>query len=230
MNDNSKVMLTKNTAIWCGISGIIASLILFVGDMLFYYDGANTNLIANMANVSSNRVIISGLCALLSAWFYTLASGQLYYAFQPAKKIIQLTVFFSFMAIMIAFGIVHAAYIAIATSAKNAALQGLPPQSFTELALAANNALRLMTYIPFTIFTLLFIYAVWKKSTHYPQWILLFCPIIPFLLNDFIISNLDGKIHTIIAGGYLNLILLLFFTASTIALLTKDTPKITKKR
>ena len=218
--------MTLRTAFWCGLSGILGSVILFIGDMLLYYNGSNTSLVANMAKVSNERIVISGLCALLSAWLYTFASGQLYYAFQPAKKMMQLTAVFSFMAIMIAYGVVHAAYIAIATSAKNAAQQGLALESFTDLAFAANNALRLMAYIPFAIFTLVFIYAVWNKSTHYPRWMLLFCPIIPFLLNDFIISDLDGKIYTIIAGGYLNLILLLFFSASTIALLTND---ITKK-
>ncbi len=220
MKTNTAAMLSKQTAIYCGLAGIIASVLLFIGDMLFYLNGDQTNLIVNMANVSADRIINSGICALLSAWLYTIASGQIYYAFQPATRRMQLTIFFSFLAIMIAFGVVHAAYIAIATSAKNAAAVGMPAGALTELAIAANNTLRTVSYLPFAIFTAAFIYAVWQKHSHYPRWMLLFCPIIPFLLNDFIVSFLDGQIYTIIAGGYLNLILLLFFTTSTIALIT----------
>jgi len=38
------------------------------------------------------------------------------------------------------------------------------------------------------------------------------------LLNGVITNNLTGKLKTIIGGGYLNLLLLVFFSASTIAL------------
>ncbi len=72
------------------------------------------------------------------------------------------------------------------------------------------------------IFTVLFILAVWQRHTRYPRWMLLFSPVIPFTLNGFVISLLDGKWKTIIGGGYLNLILLLFFTASTVALWTAE--------
>ena len=218
MQHHADDLISSTTALWLGFSGILGSLVLFSGDMLFYYHGTQTDLVANMSVVSSTRIIISGLSALIAAWLYTLASGQLYFAFQPAKKWIRLTVFLSFLAVMIAFGVVHGAYIAIATSAKNATALGVAPDSLTELAISANNALRLLAYIPFGIFSLVFIIAVWKKNTYYPRWIILFSPIIPFLLTDIIVGQLAGEIKTIIGGGYLNLILLLFFSASTFAL------------
>jgi hypothetical protein len=218
MQHHADDLISPVTALWLGFSGILGSLVLFSGDMLFYYHGAQTDLVANMSVVSSTRIIVSGLSALIAAWLYTLASGQLYFAFQPAKKWIRLTVFLSFLAVMIAFGVVHGAYIAIATSAKNATALGVAPEDLTELAISANNALRLLAYIPFGIFSLVFIIAVWKKNTYYPRWIILFSPITPFLLTDIVVGRLDGEIRTIIGGGYLNLILLLFFSASTFAL------------
>jgi hypothetical protein len=218
MNMHSTHCIARKTALLLGISGILGSLTLLAGDMLFYYNGSQTDLIANMAAVSSQRIILSGLAALFATWLYVLGSGQIYYAFQPARRWLRLSVFLSFAAIMIAYGIVHGAYIAIATSAQNAAGLGLDPRALTELAIAANQALRQVTYLPFGIFTLLFIPAVWMKKTFYPRWIILFSPIILFLLNGVITNNLTGKLKTIIGGGYLNLLLLVFFSASTIAL------------
>ena len=48
-------------------------------------------------------------------------------------------------------------------------------------------------------------------------------PLIPFLLEDVICKNLSGSISIIICGGYLNHILIIFFTTSSIALLNKNT-------
>jgi len=211
MNYHSSNLISQKVAIWLGISGILGSMVLFAGDMLFYYNGAQTDFISNMSVASSERIIISGICSLIAAWLYTLALGQIYFAFQPANKWTRLTVFLSFLAVLISFGVVHAAYIAIATSAKNAAELGIPPSSFTGLAISANNALRYVAYIPFGIFSVLFATTVWAKSTYYPRWFILFSPIIPFLFTDTIIGNLEGEMKVIIAGGYLNLILLLFF-------------------
>ena len=218
MNTHSDRLLTRKIALWLGIAGILGSLTLFAGDMLFYYNGDQTDLLANMASSSPERIIASGICALIAAWLYTLSSGQIYYAFQPARKWIRLTVFLAFAMIMIAYGVIHGAYVAIAVSAKNAVAAGMAPDSLAALASATNNALRNLVYLPFGVFTVLFIPTVWLKSTFYPRWMILFSPIIPFLLMDFIVGNLEGKFKTIIGGGYLNLILLVFFVSSTIAL------------
>jgi len=43
-------------------------------------------------------------------------------------------------------------------------------------------------------------------------------PVILFLLRELIVGNFEGELKVIIGGGYLNLILLLFFASSTIAL------------
>lgn len=218
MDTSANIKITYKMAGILGIAGILGGIVLFFGDMLFYYDGASTDFIANMANASDQRIIASGICALIAAWLYTLGSGQIYYAFQPAKKWVQLSLFFTFAAIMITYGVVHGAYVAIATSAKNAVSLGMTPDSFTSLAISVNNALRYMAYVPFTLFTLLFIPTVWMKRSHYPRWIILFTPAIPFLFNGLIVSNLQGEWKTIIGGGYLNLLLMVFFISSTVAL------------
>jgi hypothetical protein len=218
MSTDSPDLITRQSAIVFGLSGILGSLVLFTGDMLFYFNGESTDLIANMAGSSSERIVVSGVCALVAAWLYTLASGQIYYAFQPARMWIRLTALFSFAAIMIAYGVVHGAYIAIAVSAKNAELLGMAPDSLTALAVTANNALRSVTYVPFGIFSIVFLVAVWARKTSYPRWFVLFCPVFPFLVSGRIVGNLEGRWKTVVGGGYLNLLLLVFFFASTLVL------------
>jgi hypothetical protein len=120
--------------------------------------------------------------------------------------------------IVIAYGVIHGAYAAIATSARNAAELGLSPESSSALAITINQAMRDMVYAPFLVFTVGFTFSVWLKRTHYPRWMLLISPIVPFLLRGVIVGHVDGSMKTIIGGGYLNLILLLFFVGSTIAL------------
>ena len=81
-----------------GIFGIIGGLTLFTGDMLFYYDPANTNLNENMGNASDFRIISSAVTALLAAWFYMLGVIQVYQAFKPTKPIIKNTILICFAA------------------------------------------------------------------------------------------------------------------------------------
>lgn len=205
-----------------GICGIMGGLILFSGDMLFYYDPLNTNLYENMGNASDSRIISSTITALIASWLYVLGSIHVYQAFKQTKPIIKNLVLFCFAAISIAYGVVHGAFVAIATSSKLAVENDLNLNQATLLAVEANNILRSIVYPIFGLLSILFITQVWKRKTLYSRWILLFFPLIPFLLEDVICKNLSGSISIIICGGYLNHILIIFFTASSIALWNKN--------
>ena len=204
-----------------GIFGILGGITLLTGDMLFYYDPVNSNLFENMGNASDLRIIYSAVTALLAAWFYMLGVIHVYQAFKPARVLIKNTVLICFAAITISYGVVHGAFVAIATSSKLAIQNNLDLNESILLASEANNVLRLLVYPIFGLLSVLFIYQVWKKNTLYPRWIILFFPLIPFLIQDFICKNLSGNIWIIVCGGYLNHILIIFFTASTIALWNK---------
>ena len=204
-----------------GIFGILGGLTLLSGDMLFYYDSFNSNLYENMGNASDLRIILSAVTALLAAWFYMLGVAHVYQAFKPTKPIIKNTILICFAAITISYGVVHGAFVAIATSSKLAIENNLNLNDSVSLAAEANNILRLIVYPIFGLLSLLFITQVWKRKTLYPRWIILFFPLIPFLIQDFICKNLSGNIWIVVCGGYLNHILIIFFTASTIALWNK---------
>ena len=201
-----------------GVFGILGGLILFTGDMLLYYDPVNMNLKRNMGNASDFRIIASGVCALFAAWFYMLGLGQVYYAFKTTKPIFRNGMLISFGGILISYGIVHGAFLAIATTAKLATEHSLDINEAVLLSEKANEILRLFVYPLFGILSILFISQVWKRKTLYPRWIILFFPLTPFLIEDLITQYLQNNIWIIIKGGYLNIILVIFFTASTIAL------------
>jgi hypothetical protein len=201
-----------------GFSGIVGALMLFAGDMLFYYDSAGTNLKLNMANASDYRIMANGILALLSTWFYLIGTGQVFYAFLPSSKTARNIVAVSFVFILIGYGIVHSAYIAIAATAKVALQNQLDIETATALASNVNHTIRLLIYPLFALLSFVFIRQVWKKKTFYPRWIILFFPLLPFLFKGLISKSLSGGIWIVISGGYLNLMLVVFFTASTIAL------------
>lgn len=204
-----------------GLAGMAGALVLFAGDMLFYYQSGSADFVANMAAAAPERIVASGICALLAAWLYALGSGQVYLALAPAPTWLRALVFGSFAAIMIAYGVIHAAYVAIVVAAQNAVALGMEPAGQMELAWRTNDLMRNLTMIHFAVFTVFFTWAVLAGRTLYPRWILLFSPVVLYLLKGPIVSRLDGTALVVVAGGYLNLLLLLFFAVSTLALLRR---------
>lgn len=201
-----------------GISGILGGIILFLGDMLIYFSTDGTNLLNNMSLVSDNRIIASSLAGLFSSWLYLLGAFHVYYAFKTTNPIVKNTILLCFGSIGISYGIIHSEYIAIATNAILAQNNNLDLQSSVFLAQKANQILRIVIYPIFTILSILFIYNVWIKKTLYTKWIILFYPLTPLLLKNIISNNISGLMKVIIIGGYFNIILIIFFTASTIIL------------
>jgi hypothetical protein len=174
-----------------------------------------------MGNASNFRIKMSGLTALIASWFYLIGLGQVYYAFQTSKTSIRNMVLVCFAAIFTSYGVIHAAYVAIATSAKLAMQNNLNIDKSVVLASETNDLLRLFVYPFFAVLSVLFISQVLKKKTLYPKWMIFFFPLIPFLLQGFVDKLVSGNTRVIILGGYLNLMLVVFFTASTIALWKK---------
>jgi len=215
---NSKLIIRIS-----GIAGILGGLLLFAGDMLYYYNGTSIDLKLNMANSSDFRIEINGVIALFSTWLYLLGMISIYYAFTPASKMLRNIVLMSFTGILTSYGIIHGAYLAIATTAKLALHNKLDIVDSSALAVDANNLMKLIIYPVFATFSIVFIWQVWKNKTLYPRWILIFFPLTTFIFKGFLKQTLSGSTWVIVNGGFLNIILIIFFTASTIALWNKTT-------
>ncbi len=210
--------MKKNWLRLTGIAGILGGLTLFAGDMLFYYDDSSTDIFKNMGYASDVRIMASGFTALLAMWLYLIGLGQVYVAFKPTKRWIRNTVLVCFVGILTSYGVVHAAYVAIATSAKIAIENNLNIETTTLLASKTNDLLRMLGYPLFGLLSILFIHQVWTKKTLYPRWMVFFFPLLLFLFSGIFNDILYGKWWIIVNGGFLNLLLVVFYTASTIAL------------
>jgi len=204
-----------------GLFGVMGGLILFAGDLLFYYSPSSIDLKLNMANSSDNRIVLSGVASLFATWFYLLGLVQVYFAFKPSKHIIRNVMIGSFAAIVTSYGIIHGAYVAIATTSKLALHSNMDIETASYLAVHTNKVMRLFIYPIFALMSYLFIAEVWKRKTLYPRWIILFFPLITFLFKGAFANIPNNSLWIIINGGFLNLILVLFFAASTIALWNK---------
>ena len=215
----------KITKFWLratGIFGILGGLVLFTGDMLSFYDSNSIDVFQNMSKVSDLRIMLSGLAGLFAAWFYMLGLIHVYYAFKPATTISRNIVLISFASILIAYGVIHSLFVGTAITAKLSLQNDLDINTVTSLAWKSDHLLRLFVYPSFIVLSFVFIVQVWKRKTYYPRWIILFYPLIPFLFRGIVSNILTGTPWLIILGGYLNIILIIFFTASTIALWNKN--------
>jgi hypothetical protein len=201
-----------------GLAGILGGLVLFSGDMLLYYVPGSTSIHGNMTLVTDQRVVLSGLAALIAMWLYLLGTLQLWYAFAPAPKLSRILATGSFVAVLASYGVIHGHYMAIAGTARLAAQQGLDIREATALAWRTDHLLRMVVYPFFGLLSVIFFYEVWRKRTLYPRWILPFFPLVPFALMGVFRQILTGDVRTVVIGGYLNLIVVLFFTVSTAAL------------
>ncbi len=174
-----------------------------------------------MANASDWRIKFSAVTALFSICFLLFGVYSIYEAFSKIKPKIKWFVIICFSYIFIAYGVIHANYVAIATSIKLVAKHHLPVEESILLAKQTNDLLRLLVYPVFGILSIIFIWQVGFGKTKYPKWMVFFYPLLLFLLQGSFNFFLKGQIWIIVMGGYLNLMLIIFFTASTISLWNK---------
>ena len=205
-----------------GIAGILGGLTLFAGDMLFYFSTQSDNVTLNMAHSSDWRITASAFTALIATWLYLLGLYSVYYAFRPATAKARWTVVLTFGALLVNFGIVHAQYVAIATSAKLALQNGLDIMQSAAFARHINDLLRLPGYLFFAVLSVVFLVNVWKGKTLYKKIMVLFFPLIPYIFLFVLKPALHGTAYVVVIGGYLNLLLVIFFTASTVMLWNKE--------
>ncbi len=215
-------MKQKNLIRITGLSGVAGGILLFAADMLLYYNNNQTDRLLNMAQAADWRIELSGVFALLATWLYLFGVVPVYYAFGKSRPYIQITVTVLLGAILIAYGVIHGAYTAIAVSAKSAYWHQLNMIENTRLAIETNQLMRLLVYPVFGILSVLFIYQVLTKKTYYSVWIIPFFPLLPFLLRKQVKNLLHGQWEIIVWGGYLNLIVILFLLASLISLWNKN--------
>jgi hypothetical protein len=204
---------------WLGISGIFGSILFIAGDLLYnHVPGSSKSPTEKMSSLPESRLLNAGMLGLIGCWFYILASGQIYIAFQPVGMTFALIVFLTFATVMICYGVTHTAYFAIAAGAQVAARLGSDIGSGGRLGNVFYQRLVRITYIPVAIASLMMLYGIITGQSRYPRWMVIFLPIITYLLRTLILRILRGHFREIVNDSYDNIILFVFFLISTIVL------------
>lgn len=208
--------MTNNKLKLTAYIGILASLIMFTGDMLLYFTTQEfvdyeNELLASMGKIPFWRLTTGGLLGPLAAFLYIIGFYHITYAFKKPKGTISMTVF-AILSLSVFFGgAFHAFFPAfgIASAQGNTELITVLEEYATYLAL--------FTYILPIVAWVLIVFAILRKQTHYPPLMILATPMLTFWLL-FVWRLLPQPFHIILAGGWSNLIMTVFFTVSLIVL------------
>jgi len=202
-----------------GISGIIGAMLFIFGDLLYHHvPGSKDSPTVKMSKMPESRLLNAGILGLVGCWFCALASLHLYIAFQPAGDLFAFIFFLAIAAVMICYGISHTAYFAIATGAQVAARLGSDAESGGKLGNAFFQRLVYITYIPAAIFSLMMLYGILAGRSMYPRWMVVFLPIVIYLLKTPITRTLEGHLREIINDSYDNIAFFVFYVLSTAVL------------
>ena len=213
------IIFTTWTLRLFGISGIIGSILFIFGDLLYnHVPGSKNSPSVKMSRMPESRLLNAGTLGLVGCWFYTLASLHLYIAFRPAGDIFAFIFLLAFTATMICYGISHTAYFAIATGAQVATKLDSDAESGGKLGNAFFQRLVYITYIPVVILSSMMVYGIVSGRSLYPRWMVVFLPIVIYLLKTPITRILKGHLREIINDSYDNIVLFVFYVLSTIVL------------
>jgi len=202
-----------------GLSGILGAVLFIIGDLLYnHIPGSKQSPAEKMSTRPDARLLNAGTLGLIGCWFYTLAAGIFYFAFQPLGSTFAWIVFLSFGAVMICYGVSHTAYFAIASGAKVAVQLGSDAETGGKLGSAFFQRLVYITYIPVLISSLMMIYGILSGRSLYPRWMVLFLPVVIYLLKTPVVKFLRGRARELVNDSYDNISLWIFYVISTIVL------------
>jgi len=202
-----------------GLSGVLGSILFIMGDLLYnHIPGSKYSPAVKMSQMPGSRLLNAGTLGLVGCWFYTLAALHLYIAFRPAGDLFAYILGLAFAAGMICYGITHTAYFAIAAGAQAAVQLGSDAEVGGKLGNALYQRLVFITYIPAAISSVMMLYGIVAGRSMYPRWMVVFLPLVIYLLKTPVTRVFKGRLQEIINDSYDNLVLFIFYTLSTIVL------------
>lgn len=202
-----------------GIFGLVASLLMYLGDMLLYFTPQNFSdfekeLLPSMANISFIRLKIGGILGILSACLFIIGFYHIYLTIQNRQKILAKIVL-AFLSTGIIFGgAYHAFFPAYGIVAKF----GHP--EIIDTMTAYTYIIGSITFFSTALGWIFFAYLIVCKKTLYPHWILFFTPLVWLWLSP-VFEQLPQPYFMLIVGGWSNLVSVLFFTVSLLRIIHK---------
>jgi uncharacterized membrane protein len=202
-----------------GVCGVAGAILFMAGDLLYnHIPGSKDSPAVKMSRMPESRLLAAGMLGLAGCWFYSLASLHVYLALRPAGEIFAFLFALAFAAAMICYGITHTAYFAISAGAQVAARVGRDVEEGGKLGNKFFQRLVYITYIPVAISSLMMFYAILSGQSLYPRWMVIFLPVVIYVLKTPLTGILKGRIKEVINDSYDNFVLLVFFVLSTVVL------------
>lgn len=195
----------------CILIGLFGSFLMFLGDMILYYDpndydGKDTinNIIGIMKNVSIKRLYIGGLLGPISAFIYCIGFYHIVFSIQEEYLNVAWFVFLINIFGMILGGTYHiqCAYLGLLSKYKN---NGAFDEFLKFLKFQAKIVFGIMAIANIAI-ALIILFGL----TVFPRWQALFTPIFLLILTPFA-GRLPKGLHMIIRGGWFNLIYFIYY-------------------
>ncbi len=182
--------------------------------MLLYFTTVPINsfeeeIVQVMASIPLGRLMAGGLLGPISAFLYVIGFYHIYLLIKPNNSKIG-KIFLALLCFGMMYGgafHTHFTFAGIISRFNNIELMQI-----TEKYTVYNFY---FMFFPSLIAYSLLGYLIIAKKTLYPRWLVLFSPIVLFWFSG-IVKNLPQPLMILIAGGWSNMIFIIFFTLSTI--------------
>ena len=195
----------------CILIGLLGSFLMFLGDMILYYDpndydGRDTinSIIGIMKNVSTKRLYLGGLLGPISAFIYCIGFYHIVLSCQENYLSLACFVFLINIFGMILGGAYHiqCAYLGLLSRYEN---KGAFDEFLKFLKFQAKIVFGTMAIANIGT-TLIILFGL----TVFPRWQALFTPIFLLTLTP-LAGRLPKGLHMIIRGGWFNLIYFIYY-------------------
>ena len=191
--------------------GLLGSFLMFLGDMILYYDSDDYNgkdtinsIIGIMKNVSIKRLYLGGILGPICAFIYCIGFYHIVLATQEKYLNLAWFVFLINVFDMILGGAYHiqCAYLGLLSRYEN---KGAFDEFLKFLKFQAKIVFGIMAIANIAI-TLIILFGL----TVFPSWQVLFTPIFLLILTP-LAERLPKGLHMIIRGGWFNLIYFIYY-------------------
>ena len=195
------------------LTGFIAGLLMFCGDMLLYYDkkdyvsdGKFDSVIDIMKNISDKRLYAGGLIGPIAAFLYCIGYYHIVLIANDKFSILAMTAFLLSCVGIIIGGAYHShcAYLGLIGKLDDKKAMDTVIKFFTAI-----NKLSLLFQAAGLLIILVSVALGW---TELPNWLAIFTPGVLYLLLP-LMKKLPKGLHIIICGGWANLIFVIYYLA-----------------
>lgn len=202
-----------------GLSGVLGAVLFIAGDLSYnHVPGSTESVATRMSNLSERRLLRAGTLGVFGCWLYLLGALHAYLAFRPLGEIFAFFLGISFAAVMACYGLSHTAYFAIAAGAQAARQCGADVEAGARLGAAFFARLVAISYVPVLIVSALMAYGVGSGRSLYPRWMIVLLPVVVYVLRVPLLKLLPGRARELANDSYDNLVLLVYYAASTLVL------------